>query len=302
MAKAKKQGGPKDVQRSLIQRRTDTIEKFSIDLTDNILAGQKKLAGKLIAEFALKLETKGGRLLHNLANRRLLTNIDRVYSEFLASHGKGMIKILLDGVDEVLDLNREYFKGFASEGTLTAAHTRIKANIYEMLGVTENRRLQPDGYLNTVMSDNTIPARIKMNARKAIYAQTEAARYQTNLQNYVAGTETSGGVMQSFYRENAMDVVAQTDRSISTSYANDLNLEFAIYEGNIILTTREFCKERAGKVFHISEIKKFNPKKAKPPQYNPLLDLGGYNCRHHLNWISTELALRLRPDAAKFVK
>jgi hypothetical protein len=44
---------------------------------------------------------------------------------------------------------------------------------------------------------------------------------------------------------------------------------------------------------------KFNPTTAKPPNYNPIRDLGGYACRHHLNWIPYELAVMLRPDLAR---
>lgn len=30
--------------------------------------------------------------------------------------------------------------------------------------------------------------------------------------------------------------------------------------------------------------------------YNPFIDLGGYNCRHKLRWISRELAEAKRPE------
>ena len=52
----------------------------------------------------------------------------------------------------------------------------------------------------------------------------------------------------------------------------------------------------------ISEIKKFNPKEAKPPNYNPITDCGGFNCRHHWNWMSNSLAKAMGKDIDKFVK
>jgi len=35
------------------------------------------------------------------------------------------------------------------------------------------------------------------------------------------------------------------------------------------------------------------------PGYDPLVDRGGYNCRHQLSFISDELAFKLRPDLKK---
>ena len=80
-----------------------------------------------------------------------------------------------------------------------------------------------------------------------------------------------------------------------------MGFEFVIYEGPIRKGSRPFCLEKKGKIFHISEIKKFNPKEAKPPNYNPITDLGGFGCVDHLNWISTALAKAMGKDVEKYV-
>ena len=74
-----------------------------------------------------------------------------------------------------------------------------------------------------------------------------------------------------------------------------------MFEGGLIETSRPFCKDHNGNVNHKSEIAEFNPEKGKQPDYNPFTDLGGYACRHHLNWIPTALALAMRPEARKFI-
>ena len=83
------------------------------------------------------------------------------------------------------------------------------------------------------------------------------------------------------------------------------------YQGTEIKTTRDFCKVRKGKVITREEALtwgtssdelggytnkaqgQFNGKNAN---YNPLVDIGGHNCRHHLDWIPNELAVQLRSD------
>ena len=44
------------------------------------------------------------------------------------------------------------------------------------------------------------------------------------------------------------------------------------------------------------------PTEGIPPNYNPITDAGGFNCRHHWNWISTPLAKAMGKDVEKFIK
>jgi hypothetical protein len=46
------------------------------------------------------------------------------------------------------------------------------------------------------------------------------------------------------------------------------------------------------KVKMVSEV----PSYMNYPGYDPLVDRGGYNCRHQLGYISEELAYKLRPE------
>jgi hypothetical protein len=109
------------------------------------------------------------------------------------------------------------------------------------------------------------------------------------------------GALEKHHRNFAFDLYSQIDRATSDVIRNDLGFVFAIYEGGLIETSRIFCEEHDGNIYHISEIKDFNPTEAKPPNYNPITDLGGYGCRHHLNWISTAMAKAMGKDVEKYV-
>ena len=117
----------------------------------------------------------------------------------------------------------------------------------------------------------------------------------------IEGNAEQLGSLAKYYRNFVYDTISATDRIVGMEYANSKGYEFAIYEGGIIKTSRKFCKDRNGKVFHKTEIEKFDPPTAKQANYNPFIDLSGYGCRHHLNWISTKLALRYRPEAKDFL-
>lgn len=79
------------------------------------------------------------------------------------------------------------------------------------------------------------------------------------------------------------------ERGLSIKKATDLDLKYFIYEGGLIKTSRPFCVEKAGKIFTMQDLKSWdNGQKLPVIPY-----LGGYNCRHHINWISDELAKSL---------
>ena len=80
-----------------------------------------------------------------------------------------------------------------------------------------------------------------------------------------------------------------------------LNLNYAIYAGGKIKTTREFCLSRSGKVYNRETIEGWNSQEwqGKIEGGDVLIDAGGYNCRHDYDWISYELAKRINKDIQK---
>ncbi|HEY3387541.1 MAG TPA: hypothetical protein VGK46_13585, partial [Saprospiraceae bacterium] len=120
-----------------------------------------------------------------------------------------------------------------------------------------------------------------------------------------------GGLVKSLFEERLPDPYVKVDRFIGKKYATALELTYAIYQGGTIGTSREFCIERNNKVFSRDEIAAFGTPQdefggytdkaagefqGKTDPYEPFEDLGGYNCRHFLSFVSDELAFTLRPD------
>lgn len=116
------------------------------------------------------------------------------------------------------------------------------------------------------------------------------------------------------YSRAIQDINAQFDRSLHYAKAIEMGYNAAIYEGGLIETSREFCQVRNSKVFTLEEINKFGTSKdkfggysnkdegqfkGKMPGYLPLIDAGGYNCRHFYSFISDSLAEVIRPELKK---
>jgi len=107
---------------------------------------------------------------------------------------------------------------------------------------------------------------------------------------------------QRYFSRWTHDIYSQMQRVGANRIRVDLGLKYAVYQGGLIKTSRNFCEERNNKCFSEKEIMSWeNLDWEGKPQigYNALIDCGGYNCRHRLDWISEEYAKRLRPDLFK---
>jgi hypothetical protein len=117
------------------------------------------------------------------------------------------------------------------------------------------------------------------------------------------GTAQKLGIVDNYnlVQLRIQDTFSEYDRSTSQQYATQMNLNYFIYNGGEIKTTRDFCEDRNGNVYTREEGIAFNTLdwQGKKAGHNFLVDAGGYNCRHYLDWISYELAKQLRPSIEK---
>ena len=121
--------------------------------------------------------------------------------------------------------------------------------------------------------------------------------FKEQIKVFVSGGQ-SNGIMEKEWNLVAEDSFSNFDRGISNQYAVELGLDYAIYQGGLMGTSRPFCEARNNKIFSRKEILKWANVdfQGKPKVYDPIVDLGGYRCRHTLDWISEELARKIAPE------
>lgn len=288
----------------MMARRTTLVDGLVSVLERQVTADQEVLLRDVVEGFVDKLQVNEAGLIRNtLYNKRLLASIDTIFKKFGSTRGVEFAQLLANGVQQVTQFNGEYYRLFATAAQILPIQKEVEALTKDWLGLTNEGRAHPNGYLYKIVQNAPIQQQIKNFALNTVIGGKQGwQKTKTDLRALVTGNEKGTGIFGQYYRNFVYDMYSQVDRATSTTYANKLGFEFAIYEGGLIKTSRQFCIDHNGNVYHISEIEKFNPGKAKQPSYNPFLDLGGYGCRHHLNWIPTSLALIMRPDAKKFVK
>lgn len=106
-----------------------------------------------------------------------------------------------------------------------------------------------------------------------------------NLRLQVLGNDEKLGLLQRHASQIVTDSLNQFNATYTNVISQDLGLVFYFYSGGIKETTRSYCKTRAGKWFHIEEIRTELPASwsgmiAGTDKSNILTRRGGYNCGH----------------------
>jgi len=93
--------------------------------------------------------------------------------------------------------------------------------------------------------------------------------------------DVRGRPMESYAHQHAMDSVRNFHNDVNIKKSEDLGIERFLYYGNLINTSRQFCRTRAGKVYSKKTIESWNDMSWSGKAGPPLQYRGGYNCRHH---------------------
>ena len=284
------------------KKRSELIASLMSSMDGQVKDNQKKLLEKVLEKFVDKLEKdENGNVKNNDRNRNLLIQFDDIFKEYQKKEARDTVGLLLQSVGSIINFNQKYFSALDGQARTLPIIPKVKDFMKVWLGI-KGDVVEPNGYLDKLVSNDPAKIALKNQAMKIVIGQEGFEDAKKQIKTLIDGNQNTMGALEKHHRNFAFDLYSQIDRATSDVIRNDLGFVFAIYEGHVLPTSREFCIEKKGKIFHISEIKKFNPKEAKPPNYNPITDAGGYGCVDHYNWISNSLAKAMGKDVEKFIK
>lgn len=288
--------------KKLAKKRDELIASLNLRFESSVQEAQRGLLKHFVSNFIDMLQIdENGNIAPTSYNKNLLLSVDKLFTDFGKKHNVAILASLINGVGAVLNYNQSYYSNFQGNAELLPLKQKAIEQVQGWLGI-DGDQTKANGYLDTLIKSDTVKNQLKDLSMRAVYSQNGWNATKQAVQDFIEGKDDKSlGALQKYYRNYTYDLISQVDRATAKTYADSLKFEFAIYEGGLIETSRPFCEEHNGNVYHISEIMKFDPPTAKQPNYNPFTDLGGYACRHHLNWIPTALALAMRPDAKKLV-
>jgi hypothetical protein len=285
---------------------TKQITKYISDkeklLSGNVNQLQKELFAKFMSDFVGKLETKQGIIIQSPKNLRLLYDIDKIFLQFNNQFQKSVLKDFGSDLLKLVDFNNDYYSTQGINKKILNNVTDKTRWVAESIGIDSKGNIKTGSYLDSLSKNDAVKTEIKNYTLNSINSKTDLNTFISGMKDQIVGNKDIPGRLQKYYKQYAFDTFSQTERAISNFYADNLNLNFFIYTGGVISDTRPFCRSRNGNVYSRKEAEKWNKIKpwtgAKLP-LNFFSDMGGYNCRHQLRWISDELAYSLRPELKK---
>lgn len=282
------------------QLRAELIDKYSDRFAKDVKQWQNIIFKILSESYFPKVAVEEGSGIKVTSSNISLTvtEINKAFEAAKTTKGTSIIKTFLKNIAQLQAVNQSYFTEFATAKKLESASKRVINTMNTRLGI-KSGSIAANGYMGQVFALEEPMARVKREAIKAISSGVPRETFERTMKFFLKGGELDGkkseGVVFNHMRVNSFDAYAQYDRSVGLEYAKELELNYARYAGGLIDTSRPFCKDRNRKVFHRDEIASWANLdfQGKPANYDPFRDLGGYNCRHILNWISDERAKKL---------
>lgn len=269
----------------LAQQRLADIAQRQAALSAQVTAIQRGLSQRLDAasDQILSSPSSADATLVNWAKTDLLKTVGQWAGDILA----------------VGRSNGDYFRQLAgSPKDYLAVQAQAVPLLLNRFGLEAGGQLQPGGFFAGFMGDTNLASQVKQLAWKSKAAGVGLQQFKRDINALVDGSPDRAGLVQRHFNTFAYDTYQQADAQTQDFYAVKLQLPAALYLGGEIAGTREFCHERQGNVYTREEIAgwinlEFN---GKTPDYNPFTDRGGYNCRHHLHYITARMAASRRTD------
>lgn len=287
---------PKEIQ-ELSYAKALKLENLIQAIESRISKSSSELTKIMLQYFVNKLNVEQGRLIVQF-NNRTLTLFNEAFKRYQDSVKRNLIKSIIVDLDSILEDNHKFYKSTVKK---KVDKTDIKKIINRRLGIAENGQLVRHGYMSGIVDDASIRSEIQKHIFREMFKQSGFESFKKGLQTLIEGEPKKFGVFQRHYKTFSYDVYAQINSYTSGVYAQKLGLTHFIYNGGLIETSRAFCKKRNAKVFSTQEAEKWKDDPTltaieNKETYNWLLDRGGYNCRHSLDFIADEIAYALRPD------
>lgn len=285
--------------------REEFIRSQQKILGNKITLLERKLFDAVLKQLIKKLEfTPDGKIKSDGKNVELASVLDKIFRGIQNNELLDVVKSFSKDFQGIKAFNKEYFAIIANDKKkIDAIAKEVDATLKKRLGISAKGVIVKRGYLDKLVKDNTVLKQIKTVTNKAITSGKSLSEYKAQMKIIIVGNSKVNGAMIRHFNQFASDTYNQFDSTTQKLFAKKLGLNAFIYAGGIIDTSRCFCEERNGETFTADEAKEWESLIGgdcgpiwEEDTYDPVVDRGGYNCRHSINWISDSEAIRRRPE------
>ena len=273
---------------ALARKRSKALREAESGLLEKAGGLENKLLSFVRNTFLPSLDISNNRVSNSIGNLRKVNDSSSLKAFMRKVVNVAMYEYYQSEFNKVTGLTNSYYNTFEPKEA-------------QQKKILERGAVIVDGYLDSVFDNNQIVRSIQGTVRNAVSTNQSLSVAGQLLQEQIKGKDDKFGLVKSYHYQNGYDEFQAYSRTLDEDYSKALELNYAIYAGGEMKTTRQFCTERNGNVYNRETILSWDDEEwqGKKPNNNILIDLGGYNCRHDLDWISFNLAKRLDPSIEK---
>jgi hypothetical protein len=305
----------------ILKRKQDYIDSQRSKLESSVLKLQSELFSKIIAGIIPELDMKDGVIQDTAKNYRLISVLDKTYKSFQTETALVLFSQIKDTTANIAELSTKYYK-LIFESSIPERFESVIEKTNKLIDLkigVEGGKLQRTGVLQSFFESNLIGTELKQMTSKAVASNMDQEVFVKALKDTIVGHYNSAGSLERQFQRFGYDLYQQYDAAYNLTLGNEFGFNYFIYQGGLVNDSRDFCAAHNNKVWSIEEAKtwvSWTPSmgeypagyavKAKDiysvpsymnyPGYDPMIDRGGYNCRHAFGWIPDDMAFQMRPE------
>ena len=307
----------------ILKDKQRLIDRYRDRLNNSVIKLQSELFEKAVSELIPQLDVKDGIIQDTANNYKVIAQVDKVYDDFNKTVVAEIFPEILKGTEQIAALNNNVFNIVLSrdlppnfETVLANSKKLMDARLGIDYSLSKGPRIVRGSYLYSMLKE-TGATEFKQLMLKNVTAQVSTKEFISAIKENIVGGEEKYGSLTRKLRMYTYDLYQQYDAAYNVTLAGELGLKYFIYQGGLIGDSRDFCREHNNHVYSIEEAeswKTWTPRDAVNitefdqkdldkvpsyldyPGYDPLVDRGGYNCRHQLGFITDGLAEKMRGE------
>ena len=305
----------------VIKRKDAWITSREAKLQTTVTQMQEQLLSRMLADILPLLEVSGGKIRNTLKNYQLLASLDKMYKDFGSVQKLAFVTEIGDTSKGIARLNKNFFS-VSMGSALPDLFTDILTKTSELLDLRvglKGGKIVAGSFLEDLIENKPLLMDLKQYMGRAVAAQIPTKTFIKGVNDMIVGAGDKAGGIEKHINRYAHDLYMQYDRAYAAQVAEKADMKYFIYLGGKVKDSRDFCVAHDAKVWTTQEAKswaKWTPAMGDYPAgyeikqknvnavpsylgydgYSPLIDCGGYRCRHHIGYIMKELAFEMRPD------
>lgn len=267
---------------------TRAIDELVSSSESKYISAIGRIQSKLYDELTIILKNleldSEGYIKQNASNRKVLTIAnERINEVFSSSQYTTAINNYIAAVPKIDLLNVKYFT--AIDETFKPNRLFLKSLQNETVGIIE-RYVLKDGLQSQVIGP------LSQILNQNINSGGQFSGFLDQIKTYIKGNSDVEGRALSYTRTYLMDSLFTYSRTFQQAVTSDLGLEYYMYVGGLIDTSRSFCRERAGNFYSHKEVEswaslEWGGKKQGTTESSIFTFAGGWNCSHQIIPVST---------------